>query len=113
MKSTNRAPKSDLRNKAHTDLDAHLERKLHDPEFRAAYTAENKRIDLILQIVRLRQQRGLTQAGLARAIGTRQSNVSRLERMEYNFTLGMLDRIAAALGARVQIELLPCRAKAA
>ena len=113
MKSTNRAPKSGLQNKAHMDLDAHLERKLRDPEFRAAYATENKRIDLILQIIHLRQQRGLTQAGLARAIGTRQSNVSRLERMDYNFTLGMLDRIAAALGAQVQIELLPLRAKAA
>lgn len=113
MRVTSRPQRKASPNEAHVDLDAHIVRKLRDPEFRAAYEAEDKRIDLILQIIRLRQQRGMTQADLARAIGTKQANVSRLERMDYNFTLDMLERIAEALGAKVQIELLPHKAKAA
>jgi transcriptional regulator with XRE-family HTH domain len=68
----------------------------HAPEFRAASDAENKRIDLILQIIRLRQQRGITQAELARAIGTQQSNISRLERFDHHYTVEMPEKIAAA-----------------
>ncbi|HUJ82996.1 MAG TPA: helix-turn-helix transcriptional regulator [Candidatus Acidoferrales bacterium] len=113
MRTTNRRRNGASRNKAHVDLDAYVEKKMQDPEFRAAYEAEDKRIDLILQIIRLRQQRGMTQADLARAIGTKQANVSRLERLDYNFTLEMLERIAAALGAQLEIALSPKKAKAA
>jgi DNA-binding XRE family transcriptional regulator len=93
--------------RAHADLDDSLKRKLQDPEFRAAYDAEDKRIELVLKIIRLRRQRGMTQADLAKAIGTRQANVSRLERFDTNLTLGTLGKVACALGAKLRIDLEP------
>jgi transcriptional regulator with XRE-family HTH domain len=59
----------------------------------------------VLQIIKLRQQRGMTQADLAKAIGTRQANVSRLERFDANLTLGTLEKVARALGASLRIDL--------
>jgi ribosome-binding protein aMBF1 (putative translation factor) len=94
-------------NRAHTEIDDYLKRKLQDQIFRVAYDAEDKRIDLVLQIIKLRQQRGMTQADLAKAIGTRQANVSRLERFDSNLTVGTLEKVAQALGVNLHIDLVP------
>ncbi len=58
-----------------------------------------------------RTQAGLTQAQLARKLGTTQSAVSRLEDAEYGgHSLTMLRRIARALDLQLHISLVP-RAK--
>ena len=105
MKTANRRRTPASPNRAHAGLDDSLKRKLQNPDFRAAYEAEDKRIELVLQIIKLRQQRGMTQADLAKAIGTRQANVSRLERFDANLTLGTLEKVARALGASLRIDL--------
>ena len=94
-------------NPAHAGLDECLKRKLLDPDFRAAYAAEDKRIELALQVMSLRHRRGMTQADLAKTIGTSQANISRIERFDSNLTLGTLEKVARALGADLQIELVP------
>jgi ribosome-binding protein aMBF1 (putative translation factor) len=106
MKTANHRRTPTLNNRAHADIDACLKRKLQNPEFRAAYDAEDKRIELVLQIIKLREQRGMTQADLAKAIGTRQANVSRLERFDTNLTLGTLEKVAEALGVKLKINLV-------
>ena len=105
MKTANRRRTPASNNRAHAGLEDNLKRKLQNPDFRAAYEAEDKRIGLVLQIIKLRQQRGMTQADLAKAIGTRQANVSRLERFDANLTLGTLEKVARALGASLRIDL--------
>ena len=107
MKTVNRRRTSALNNRAHAEIDPVLKRKLQNPDFRAAYQAEDKRIELALQIIRLRERRGTTQADLAKAIGTRQANVSRLERFDTNLTLDTLEKAARALGAELKINLVP------
>jgi len=55
-----------------------------------------------------RTQAGLTQAQLARLVGTTQSVISRLEDAEYTgHTLTLLRRVAAALGKRLKLRLAP------
>ena len=55
-----------------------------------------------------RTKAGLSQAQLARRIGTKQSVISRLEDADYaGHSLTMLHRIAAALGQSVELRLLP------
>ncbi len=107
MKTANRRRTAGSNNPAHVDLEACLKRKLQNPEFRTAYNAEDQRIKLVLQIIKLRQERGMTQTDLARAIGTRQSNVSRLERFDANLTVGTLEKVAQALGVNLRIDLVP------
>jgi len=48
-------------------------------------------------VASLRERQGLTQADLAKAIGTSQSAVARMEKGEQNLTLEMVDKISGAL----------------
>ena len=53
----------------------------------------------------LREELGLTQAELAKRVGTTQSVISRLEAQDYEgHSLSMLYRIASACGKRLKIE---------
>lgn len=55
-----------------------------------------------------RERAGLTQAQLAQRIGTKQPVIARLEDADYNgHSLTMLQRIATALGLRLEVRLAP------
>lgn len=61
-------------------------------------------IKLILarNLLRLRIQRGMTQSALAKAAGLRQPRIAEIEAARSNPQLETLDRIATALGVRVE-----------
>lgn len=60
------------------------------------------------QIYQLRQKASLSQAELARRVGTMQSVISRLEDADYEgHSFAMLDRIAGAVERRVEIRFVP------
>ncbi|MBI4904796.1 MAG: XRE family transcriptional regulator [Acidobacteria bacterium] len=62
------------------------------------------------KIYELRTSAGLTQAQLAKLIGTTASVICRLEDADYEgHSLGMLRRIGAALNQRVEIRFVPIR----
>jgi len=55
-----------------------------------------------------RMRTGLSQAELAEKLGTKQSVISRLEDADYEgHSLSMLQRIATALGQRLEIRFSP------
>lgn len=91
--------------KAHS-FDAYLKDALKNPKFRKGYEEEKRKLDIGYQVFLARTKLGMTQTDLAHKIGTRQSNISRLEFGNYNFTVEMLSKIARALGAQLKIELL-------
>jgi len=68
--------------------------------------------ELARKIYKLREQAGLTQARLAKLIGTSESVISRLEDSDYKgHSLTMLKRIAAAVDKRVEIRFVPRKEK--
>lgn len=82
--------------------------ELRDPEFAAEYQAELQRLRIAHQIATTRQKAGLTQAELARRMGTAQPTVARLERGDYmGYTVATLAKAARALKARLRVELEP------
>lgn len=86
----------------------HLKKELKDPEFRKHFEEERRALALAIKITTLRERRGLTQKDLAKAMGTSQQAVSRIESGEYEgFTLKTLEKIAEATGSRLKIDLLP------
>ena len=79
-----------------------------DPELVAEYEGTRADLAVARQIYDLRNQASLTQAALAKRIGTTQSVIARLEDADYEgHSLAMLNRIAAALQRRVEIRFVP------
>jgi len=71
---------------------------------------ERGNLDMARKIYELRAKANLSQAALARKVGTTQSVISRLEDADYDgHSLEMLRRIASALEKRVEIRFLPSR----
>jgi ribosome-binding protein aMBF1 (putative translation factor) len=69
--------------------------------------------DVGRKICELRTKAGLTQAQLAKMIGTTASVICRLEDADYEgHSLAMLRRVAAALHRRVEIRFAPARKSA-
>jgi len=60
---------------------------------------------IISQLVEARLEKGISQAELARLIGTQRSNICRLESGAQNPTLDMVLKIANALGKKVELSL--------
>lgn len=64
-----------------------------------------KRREIISQLVEARIEKGISQAELARIIGTQRSNLCRLESGVQNPTLDMILKIASALGKDITLLL--------
>lgn len=64
-----------------------------------------RRQEIIAQLVAARLEKGISQAELARMIGTQRSSICRLESGGQNLTLDMILKIAAALGKTVSLSL--------
>lgn len=77
-----------------------------DNDFKAEYDRLKTRYDAIEQIIKARKEQNMTQAELARKVGTQKSNISRLESGNYNPSLDFLAKVSAALGKRLNIYLL-------
>jgi len=79
-----------------------------NPEFRKAYDEEMLTLNIAYKIAQLRKHLRITQFELARRIGTTQQTVSRLEDSKNTrLTIHTLIRLAKALHARLNIDLIP------
>jgi transcriptional regulator with XRE-family HTH domain len=78
-----------------------------DPEFREEYAKADAEYALIESLVRARSAARLSQAELARRIGTTQSAIARLEAGGVSPSVSTLRRYAEATGTKLRIELLP------
>ena len=73
--------------------------------YRKVFTRTQYQIDLALLVREMREDSGLTQAELARKVGTTQSVIARLEDAEYSGrSLSMLERIATACGVALKLH---------
>jgi ribosome-binding protein aMBF1 (putative translation factor) len=91
------------------DLARIIRRQLaDDPRLRAAVEKERLNTAIAALIYESRTQAGLTQKELADLVGTHQSVIARLEDADYRgHSLGMLGRIATALGRQLTVSLKP------
>lgn len=93
-----------------TDAVEVIHRRYFDgrPERLAELEEERANAEVARRIYELRQKAGMTQARLAKIVGTTPSVISRLEDADYQgHSLSMLRRIAAALDKRVEIRFVP------
>ncbi len=78
---------------------------LKDPATYKEYKSLEPEYKIISQMIKIRIEQGLTQKELADKIGTRQSNISRLESGEYNPSLEFLKKVAIGLNKELIISL--------
>ncbi len=81
-----------------------LKEDMRDPAFRQEFEGQDTPVRLAIQIAKIREERGMTQAQLAKLVGTKQQVISRLEKGEQrNPTVDTLERIAHALGKKLEL----------
>ena len=79
---------------------------LQNEEVRKELKNNEAEYRIIEEIITARQEKNLTQKDLAELVGTRQSNISRLESGNYNPTLEFLNKIARAIGKELEIRIV-------
>jgi len=78
-----------------------------DPEFRKAHEALKAEFAIARQLIAARSRAGLSQAEVARRMGTTQSAVARLESGQRLPAMSSLQRYATAIGHDVVVRLTP------
>lgn len=82
-------------------------RWLQNPEVRTEYDALEQEFALARELILARSRAGLSQAEVARRMGTTQSTVARLEGGRAKPTLLTVERYAKATGSRAVVRLVP------
>jgi len=95
-----------MKNDPGSDVEKYIAaRKGRDSRFAEGFEEGWEVFRLGAMLAALRKSEGITQAELARRVGTARSNVCRWERKPSNMTLGTLAKLAAALGQTPSILL--------
>jgi transcriptional regulator with XRE-family HTH domain len=91
--------------RSHDDLVAKM---LADPEVAAEYDALEAEFALFDELTRARRQAGLTQADVAKRMGTKPPAISRIEAPDakHSPSLRTLQKYAQAVGCRLEIKLV-------
>ena len=66
---------------------------------------ESPKKEIARQVKTVRKDQGMTQENLAQLVGTKKSNISRLESGRYNPSLEFLEKVAEGLGKQIQIVI--------
>ncbi len=80
---------------------------MKEPKYRKAYAALEEEFVLASAVMDARNRAGLTQAALARKMGTTQPVVARLESGQARPSMRTLERLAKATGSRLIIKFAP------
>ena len=88
------------------DFQKYLAEKLKDSKFKKYYDEYGKQLEIAYQILLLRKQKKMSQAELAKRIGTKQSNIARMEAGQENFTTDTLQKIASVFKRELKIEFV-------
>jgi ribosome-binding protein aMBF1 (putative translation factor) len=81
-------------------------RKKTDREFAAGFDEGCQKFKIGVTLREARKEAGLTQEELARRIRTKKSAVSRIENHSRDIRLSTLEKVASALGKRIEIKIL-------
>lgn len=94
------------RKKWYTHEELHKE-LMKDPEYQRAYEALEPEFAIARAIIDARVKRKISQAQLAKKMGTGQAVVSRLEGANASPSLSLIKRLASALNLKVELKFTP------
>lgn len=87
-------------------FEEHLKNSLQDPKLKEEYDALELEYSIKRMLIEARIEKDLTQKELADLVGTKQSNISRLENGTYNPSIHFLRKVPFALGKRIEIKFV-------
>ena len=91
-----------------SDLKKYIEeRKKRDPEFAYGYDEGYEQFKIGMMIREARESAGLSQEELARRLQTKKTAISRIENHAEDIKLSTLERVAASLGKRLEVSIVP------
>jgi DNA-binding XRE family transcriptional regulator len=87
-------------------VDGFREKALQNPEVKAEYDALAASFEIKRQLIAMRKKAGLTQEQMAELLGTKKSNISRLESLsaENSPRLSTIENYAHALGYALKVD---------
>lgn len=88
------------------DFDTYLGEQLKDPEFKKEWDRSEMEYQLMMMVLKARNEQNLTQSELAERTGIRQSNISRIEKGQAVPSILTLSKIAHGLGKELQIKFV-------
>src|SRR3989304_923749 len=93
-------------------LKEYIAEQMKNPQFKKAWEDLDPEFQVLKAMIKAREKTGISQAELARRVGTKQSVISRLERGAFSkATLETIKKMADALDMRLEIKLLLKRRK--
>jgi len=87
------------------DFRKHLKDSLKDEEFKAAYEDKELRYKVVDILVGIRIQYKLSQAELAKKLGTTQAVISRVENGSVNIGIDFLQKVANTFNKKLDIKV--------
>lgn len=89
-----------------SDLKKYIsERKKRDRKFAEGFDEGYEQFKIGVMLRHARESAGLTQEELARRLKTKKTAISRIENHAEDIKLSTLERVAAALGKRLQVSI--------
>lgn len=85
----------------------YLDTELQNPDFKREYDALEPEFAIIQAIIDARKSLNLTQTELSRRTGIAQTDISKLENGNSNPSLRTLQRLAAGMGMKIQLQFIP------
>jgi HTH-type transcriptional regulator / antitoxin HipB len=82
-----------------------IERKKRDRKFAEGFDEGYEQFKIGVMLRQARESAGLTQEELARKLKTKKTAISRIENHAEDIKLSTLERVAAALGKRLQVSI--------
>jgi|GEM_PF-107102 len=84
---------------------------LKDPTYRTAYDEAVEEFLVAEILIKARQEAAMTQAQVAKKMGTKQASVARMEGGSQSPSISTLKKFAAATGHELQIHFVPSATK--
>ncbi len=93
-----------MKTKKQNSYEAYVGKMLARKGAREFYETYGRKLEVAVHLATLREQAKLSQAQVAKKIGTKQSNIARLESGEQNFTYDTLDKLAKLFGKTLEVN---------
>jgi len=92
-------------NKKYTFLDQYLKTQLKKPNFKRKWKESEVQYQLVRQLIKARVSQQISQRKLAQKAKTTQAVISRIESFSINPSVGLVDKLAHALGKQLSIKI--------